>query len=98
MEHCCLLSGKSHATSLKFVSILRFEQYAAVLSVTMTISQQLKQEMQIKEDISEKKIFSRQTAKWSKKLNTSLKISRNYQEIHGIINESLAQQKSMIQK
>ena len=54
--------------------------------------------MQIKEDISEKKIFSRQTAKWSKKLNTSLTISRNYQEIHGIINESLAQQKSMIQK
>ena len=47
--HCCLLIGKSRVTSLKFVSVLRLELAAAVLSVK--ISQQLKQKLDIEEDI-----------------------------------------------
>ena len=53
--HCCLLIGKSRVTPLKFVSVPRLELTAAVLSVK--ISQQLKQELDIEEDISEVEEF-----------------------------------------
>ena len=53
--YCCLLIGKSCVTPLKFVSVPRLELTAAVLSVK--ISQQLKQELHIEEDISEVEEF-----------------------------------------
>ena len=53
--YCCLLIGKSRVTPLKFVSVPRLELTAAVLSVK--ISQQLKQELHIEEDISEVEEF-----------------------------------------
>ena len=53
--YCCLLIGKSRVTPLKFVSVPRLELTAAVLSVK--ISQQLKQELDIEEDISEVEEF-----------------------------------------
>ena len=53
--HCCLLLGKSRVTSLKFVSVPRLELAAAILSVK--ISQQLKQKLDIEEYISEVEEF-----------------------------------------
>ena len=53
--HVCLLIGKSRVTPLKFISVPRLELTAAVLSVK--ISQQLKQELDIEEDISEVEEF-----------------------------------------
>ena len=53
--HCCLLISKSRVTPLKFVSVLQLELTTAVLSVK--ISQQLKQEPDIEEDISETEEF-----------------------------------------
>ena len=53
--HCCLLIGKSRVTPLKVVSVPRLELTAAVLSVK--ICQQLKQELNIEEDISEVEEF-----------------------------------------
>ena len=53
--HCYLLIGKSCVTPLKFVSVPRLELTAAVLSVK--ISQQLKQELDIEEDILEVEEF-----------------------------------------
>ena len=50
--HCFLLICKSRITLLNFVSIPRLELAASVLSVE--ISQQLKQEPEIEEDILEK--------------------------------------------
>ena len=60
--HYCLLIGESLVTLQKFVSVPRLELTAAVLSVK--ISQQLKQELDIEEDISELEELSRQTVKW----------------------------------
>ena len=53
--HCCLLIGKSRVTPMKFVSVPQLGLTAAVLSVK--ISQQLKQELDIEEDISEVEEF-----------------------------------------
>ena len=53
--HCCLLIGESPVTLQKFVSVPRLELTAAVLSVK--ISQQLKQELDTEEDISELEEF-----------------------------------------
>ena len=53
--HCCLLIGKSRVTPLKVVSVPRLELTAAVLSVK--IYQQLKQELNIEEGISEVEEF-----------------------------------------
>ena len=53
--HCCLLISKSRVTLMKFVSVPRLELTAAVLSVKT--SQQLKQELDIEEDISEVEEF-----------------------------------------
>ena len=53
--HCCLLISKSRVTSLKFASVPRLELAAAVLSVK--ISQQLKQKLDVEEDISEVEKF-----------------------------------------
>ena len=53
--HGCLLIGKSRVTPSKFISVPRLGLTAAVLSVK--ISQQLKQELDIEEDISQVKEF-----------------------------------------
>ena len=53
--HWCLVIGKSRVTPLKFVSVPRLELTAWVLS--MKISQQLKQELDIEGDISEVEEF-----------------------------------------
>ena len=53
--HCCLLIGKSCVIPLKFVLLPPLELTAAVLSVK--ISQQLKQELNIEEDISKVEEF-----------------------------------------
>ena len=53
--HCCLLISKSHVTPMKFVSVPRLELTVAVSSVK--ISQELKQELDIEEDISEEEEF-----------------------------------------
>ena len=53
--HWCLVIGKSRVTTLKFVSVPRLELTAWVLS--MKISQQLKQELDIEGDISEVEEF-----------------------------------------
>ena len=53
--HWCLVIGKSRVTTLKFVSVPRLELTAWVLS--MKISQQLKQELDIEGEISEVEEF-----------------------------------------
>ena len=53
--HWCLVIGKSRVTTLNFVSVPRLELTAWVLS--MKISQQLKQELDIEGDISEVEEF-----------------------------------------
>ena len=53
--HCCLLIGIFCVTPLNCVSVPQLELTAAVLSVK--ISQQLKQKLDIEEDISEKEEF-----------------------------------------
>ena len=53
--HCCLLISKSRVTPMKFVSVPRLELTVAVSSVK--ISPELKQELDIEEDISEVEEF-----------------------------------------
>ena len=53
--HCFLLTCKSRVTLLNFASISQLELDASILS--LKISQQLKQELEIEGDISEKGDF-----------------------------------------
>ena len=53
--HCCVLISKSRLTQLKFVSVPRLGLTSSFLSVK--ISQQLKQELDIEEDISQVEQF-----------------------------------------